>query len=135
MEAFTVIVIFGFFIALIAQTVHSLHQTSPASQAEKSSKIEDINEGQYHIVFFRQSGEPHRQEFAESKSEALYAIQKVFNRAKIYDDYSIDMKGDNVRFIRSIYNHMGRQEGKRIGGAIIVPAGGRLQYKLGMYNG
>ena len=87
------------------------------------ASICQLTDGPVEAALIRQSGNIYRElGVFENWRQAVSEIEKSFNRAKI-DSVSIQSNTPSkFECIRLVYNHRGRAEGKKLGGAIIVTA-------------
>jgi sortase (surface protein transpeptidase) len=72
------------------------------------------------ITFLRQSGGVHRECVVFGhQAEVEKAIHAAFNKAGIGDMYYIYQCSNGIKYTRRFYNGYGRNEGKKLGGAVV----------------
>ncbi|WP_037296776.1 hypothetical protein [Roseovarius sp. TM1035] len=82
-----------------------------------------LGDGPVEAALVRQSGNLYRElGVFDDWRDAIAEIEKAFNRAKI-DSVAVQ-SNTPLKFecTRLVYNHRGRAEGKKLGGAIVVAA-------------
>ena len=89
--------------------------------SEQMVDVQSIRKGPVEVVLFRQSGNIYRElGVFGTVDEALDGIMKSFRRAKIESVCVLQNTPTCFEVIRLHRNHRGSQEGKKLGGALVV---------------
>jgi len=89
--------------------------------SEQMVDVQSIRAGPVDVTLFRQSGNVYRElGVFGTVDEALDEIMKSFRRAKIDSVCVLQNTSTCFEIIRLHHNHRGSQEGKKLGGALVV---------------
>ena len=114
-------VIFALFIAMFKLSQLNDPDNTEVVTPEQLTSLSLLKQGACQAVLIRQSGNVYRElgQF-EAPEAALIDVLKSFRRAKI-DAISISQNTpERLEVHRIFHNHRGRQEGKKLGGALII---------------
>lgn len=80
--------------------------------------------GTWMVTIYRQSGNVHSQKRVTGHAAvAMSAVTSTFRRAKIGEISIKSNSVDRLEIVRLFHNHRGSNEGKKVGGALIVREG------------
>lgn len=125
----TIVVIIGFVIFALFMAMLKLNQLNDPENTtivtpEQLASLYLLKQGACKAVLIRQSGNVYRElgEF-QTPEAALNEVLKSLGRARI-DAVSIYQNtSERLEIHRTFHNHRGRQEGKKLGGALIISLG------------
>ncbi|MFM5275808.1 hypothetical protein ACET9O_20750 [Aeromonas caviae] len=111
----------GLLIALLGWAFSSSKVETQVVDADDAwSRFDGVTS--FQLTFYRQSGNTHRVvQIHGSREDVEAEIRKVFNRAGISDQFMVGVRGNAIDYCRAYHNHRGSNEGKKVGGCLVVP--------------